>query len=102
MDRIVVPNVNNVIITDDSLIVELDDGRTVSVPLAWYPRLLYSSTEERNIWRLVGKGCGIHWEAIDEDISTESLIAGRPSGESQTSFKKWLKSRKIANRGTEA
>lgn len=91
--KIEVPNVNNVIVTDDSLTVELDDGRTVSVPLAWYPRLLYASTEERNSWRLVGKGAGIHWEAIDEDISAEGLIAGRPSGESQTSFKKWLDSR---------
>ena len=91
--KIEVPNVNNVIVTDDSLTVELDDGRTVSVPLAWYPRLLFASTEERNSWRFVGKGVGIHWEAIDEDISAEGLIAGRPSGESQTSFKKWLDSR---------
>ncbi len=91
--KIEVPNINNVIVTDDSLIVELDDGRTVSVPLAWYPRLLYASMEERNIWRLVGKGEGIHWEAIDEDISAEGLIAGRSSGESQTSFKKWLDTR---------
>ena len=92
--KIEVPNINDVVITDDSLIVELDDGRTVSVPLAWYPRLLHSSVTERKEWRLVGKGCGIHWESIDEDISTEGLIAGRPSGESQTSFKKWLESRK--------
>ena len=91
--KIEVPNINNVLITDDSLVVELDDGRTVSVPLAWYPRLLHASLEERNELRLIGKGCGIHWESIDEDISTEGLIAGRPSGESQTSFKKWLKSR---------
>ena len=91
--KIEVPNINNVIVTDDSLFVELDDGRTVSVPLAWYPRLLYASTVERNNWRLVGKGVGIHWESIDEDISTEGLIAGRSSGESQTSFKKWIKSR---------
>ncbi len=91
--KISVPNINNVIITDDSLTVELDDGRTVSVPLAWYPRLLHASLKERNSWRLMGKGVGIHWESIDEDISTEGLIAGRPSGESQISFKKWLESR---------
>ena len=91
--NIEIPNINNVIVTNDSLTVELDDGRTVSVPLAWYPRLLYASTEERNSWRLVGNGVGIHWEAIDEDISTEGIIAGRPSGESQPSFKKWLDSR---------
>ena len=91
--KIEVPNVNNVIVTDDSLTVELDDGRTVSVPLAWYPRLLYASLEERDSWRLVGKGEGIHWEALDEDISCEGLIAGRSSGENQDSFKKWLDSR---------
>ena len=91
--KIEVPNITDVVVTDDSLTVELDDGRTVSIPLAWYPRLLYASTEERNSWRLVGNGVGIHWEAIDEDISTEGIIAGRPSGESQISFKKWLDSR---------
>ncbi|MDA3939744.1 MAG: DUF2442 domain-containing protein [Spirochaetia bacterium] len=91
--KIEVPNINSVIVTNDSLIVGLIDGRTVSVPLAWYPRLLHASIEERNTWRLVGKGVGIHWEAIDEDISTEGLLAGRPSGESQTSLKKWLASR---------
>ena len=88
--KIEIPDIVNVIVTDDSLTVELEDGRTVSVPLAWYPGLLYASVEERNSWRLVGKGVGIHWDAIDEDISTEGIIAGRPSGESQTSFKKWL------------
>ena len=91
--KIEVPNITDVIVTDDSLTVELDDGRTVSVPLSWYPRLLYAPIEERNSWRLVGNGVGIHWEAIDEDISAEGLIAGRPSGESQASFKKWLDSR---------
>jgi hypothetical protein len=94
--KIEVPNANNVIVTDDTLTVELDDGRTVSVPTAWYPRLVNASKEERNNWRLIGKGRGIHWESIDEDISVEGLLAGRPSGESQSSFKKWLESRKKA------
>jgi hypothetical protein len=58
------PNINNVIVTEDSLTVELDDGRTVSVPLAWFPRLLHASVNERNGWRLMGKGVGIHWESI--------------------------------------
>lgn len=80
-------------ITEDTLSVDLSDGRTISVPLAWYPRLTYASQSEQNNWRLIGKGYGIHWEDLDEDISVEGLLAGRPSGESQTSLKKWLASR---------
>jgi hypothetical protein len=83
----------NVQITDDALIVDLSDGRTVSVPLAWFPRLLHGTLEERNKWRLIGEGEGIHWPDIDEDISVENLILGKPSGESQKSFKKWLEAR---------
>ncbi len=80
-------------VTQDSLHVDLADGRTISVPLAWYPRLLHATGDERKTWRLIGMGRGIHWEAIDEDISVEGLLAGRASGESQASFKKWLTSR---------
>ena len=83
----------NVQITDDALIVDLSDGRTVSVPLAWFPRLLHGTLEERNKWRLIGEGEGIHWLDLDEDISVENLILGKPSGESQKSFKKWLEAR---------
>lgn len=88
-----VPNIENVIITDDTLAVELSDGRTLSVPLAWFPRLLHASQAERANWRLVGRGHGIHWEDLDEDISVEGLLAGKPSGESQSSFQKWLQGR---------
>lgn len=91
--KIAVSAAESVTITDDTLSVELSDGRTISVPLAWFPRLLHATKEERNNWRLIGKGHGIHWEAIDEDISVEGLLAGRPSGESQASFKKWLEGR---------
>ncbi len=83
----------NVSITDDSLIVDLTDGRTISVPLAWYPRLVQGTLQERNNWRWVGKGEGIHWPDLDEDISVEGLILGKPSGESQQSFQRWLKER---------
>jgi len=83
----------NVQVTDDALIVDLSDGRTVSVPLAWFPRLLHGTLEERNKWRLIGEGEGIHWPDLDEDISVENLILGKPSGESQKSFKKWLEAR---------
>lgn len=90
-----VPMAESVTVTEDTLSVDLTDGRTISVPLAWFPRLLYATQEERNNWRLIGKGQGIHWEDIDEDISVEGLLAGRPSGESQTSFKKWLNGRAL-------
>jgi len=80
----------NVKFTEDELVIELEDGRTVSVPLAWYPRLLHGTPKERLGWRLIGKGEGIHWEALDEDISTEQVLAGIASGESQRSLKKWL------------
>ena len=86
----------NVVVTDDSLIVDLIDGRTISVPLVWYPRLVHGTMEERNNWELIGDGEGIHWEEIDEDLSVEGLLAGRPSGESQRSFKRWLENRKAS------
>lgn len=96
------PNALDVKVADETLIVDLSDGRTISVPLAWYPRLLHSTPEERKNWRLIGRGHGIHWEDIDEDISVEGLLAGRPSGESQASFKRWLKVRtsRRTNRST--
>lgn len=96
------PNALDVKVADETLIVDLSDGRTISVPLAWYPRLLHSTPEERKNWRLIGRGHGIHWEDIDEDISVEGLLAGRPSGESQASFKRWLKVRtsRLTNRST--
>jgi len=88
-----IPEALNVSLTDDTLSVDLSDGRSISVPIAWFPRLMNSSEQERNNWRLIGKGHGIHWEDIDEDISVEGLLAGKPSGESQKSFKKWLANR---------
>jgi hypothetical protein len=91
--EIQVPDAESVTVTEDTLSVDLSDGRTISVPLAWFPRLLHASQEERINWRLIGKGQGVHWEDIDEDISVEGLLAGRPSGESQVSFKKWLEGR---------
>lgn len=88
-----VPDAVDVKVTEDTLCVDLIDGRTISVPLGWYPRLEHGKPMERANWRLIGKGQGIHWEDIDEDISIEGLLAGKPSGESQTSFKRWLQSR---------
>lgn len=84
----------NVLFDEDALVVELSDGRTIAAPLAWFPRLAHGSSEERSHWRLTGKGEGIHWPDLDEDISVESLLAGRRSGESQESLRRWLKARK--------
>ncbi len=83
----------SVTVTDDVLAVSLQDGRSIHVPLAWYPRLLYSTAEERADWLLIDDGRGIHWERIDEDISVAGLLAGRPSGESARSFARWLAAR---------
>lgn len=82
-----------VAITDDSLTISLSDGRSVSVPLTWFPRLLHGTPEERNNWRLIGNNEGVHWPDLDEDISVANLLLGQPSGESQASFNKWLKTR---------
>jgi hypothetical protein len=81
-------------VTEDALVVDLVDGRTLSVPLAWYPRLAHGSHAERAHWRLVGEGEGIHWPDLDEDISVEGLLAGRRSGETQASLRRWLENRK--------
>jgi hypothetical protein len=78
---------------EDTLAVELAYGRTIAVPLGWYPRLEHATAEERKAWRLVGGGRGIHWRMIDEDISVGNLLAGQPSAESQSSFKQWLAGR---------
>jgi hypothetical protein len=82
-----------VTVHNDTLSVELTDGRTISTPLAWYPRLVHATAHERGSWRLIGGGRGVHWPEIDEDISVENLLAGQPSMESQSSFKKWLATR---------
>jgi hypothetical protein len=82
-----------VTVTKDALAVDLADGRTVIAPLAWYPRLLHGTSAERRHWRLIGGGEGVHWPDLDEDISVGGLLAGKPSGESQRSFKRWLADR---------
>lgn len=87
-----------VVITEDTLTAELSDGRTISVPLAWYPRLAHGTEQERANWRLVGGGQGIYWPELDEDASVEGLLAGRRSGESRESLRRWLEA-KGAGRG---
>jgi hypothetical protein len=80
-------------LTEDTLVVDLADGRSLSAPLAWYPRLLHGSPVERSNYRLIGGGEGVHWPDLDEDISVEAILAGRSSGESPISFQRWLESR---------
>jgi len=80
-------------VTDDTLSVDLTDGRSLAVPLAWYPRLSHATPAERANWRLIGSGEGIHWPDLDEDVSVEGLLAGRRSGESQESLGRWLAQR---------
>jgi len=70
------PRGDGVRVTDDELIVALKDGRTVSVPLAWFPRLLRATPEQRQRWELMGDGEGIHWPDLDEDVSVEGLLRG--------------------------
>jgi hypothetical protein len=75
---------------DDNLVVELRDGRTISIPVSWYPRLENSSSEERSRWEIFASGSGIRWTDIDEDISIDALLEGRRSAESPSSLKRWL------------
>ena len=89
-----VPNAESVRVDDATLSVNLSDGRFISVPIAWFPRLSHATPEERDRWQLIGKGEGIRWEALDEDVSVEGLLAGRPSAESQASLKRWLEGRR--------
>jgi hypothetical protein len=87
------PLATNISVTDEKLIVDLVDGRSLVVPLSWYPRLLHASPQERQNWQLLGDGYAIEWMDLDEHIGVEGLLAGRPSGESHQSFDGWLATR---------
>ncbi len=80
--------------SDDSFTVYLNDGRHITIPLAWYPRLLAGTKHERENYKLIGGGQGVHWPKLDEDILIEGLLAGRTSKESQSTLKKWLQKRR--------
>jgi len=83
------PNATGVEVSDHDLTVSLSDGRDVTVPLSWYPRLSHATGEHRRVWELVGGGHGIHWPELDEDISVQNLLLGQPSGEGARSFVRW-------------
>jgi hypothetical protein len=80
----------NATVTDDTLSVDLEDGRTVAVPIGWYPRLAHGTDSERGNFEISGAGYGVHWPDLDEDIGVEGLLLGKPSSESPTSFERWL------------
>lgn len=82
-----------VTVSDEALIVDLADGRTITVPIGWYPRLAHATPAERQNFRLIGNNEGIHWLALDEDVSVNNLLSGSPSGESNKSFANWLANR---------
>jgi hypothetical protein len=83
----------DVSVTDDTLAVDLEDGRSISVPIGWYPRLAHGTPEEQKNFRISGAGYGIHWPDLDEDIGVEGLLSGKQSTESSTSFARWLQGR---------
>ncbi len=86
--------VQQVEVTDAALVVQLSDGRQISVPITFYPRLMHGTPEERARWELIGRGTGIHWPELDEDISVESICMGWPSQEGRESLTRWLAERK--------
>jgi hypothetical protein len=89
-----VPRIMTVSIDDEQLTLSLEDGRVVSVPLSWYPRLCYGSPQERQHFQISGAGFGIHWPDLDEDIGVEGILLGKKSMESQASFQQWMEKRK--------
>lgn len=91
--ELALPQAVSAAFADDAIVVTLSDGRAISAPLAWYPRLLNATQVERQDWRLIGDGEGLHWPRLDEDVSVESLLAGRPSTESAQSLARWLAAR---------
>lgn len=87
------PRAVGVVVSEDTLTVDLDDGRTISVPIVWFPRLAYGTAAERANFQIAGAGYGIHWPDLDEDIGVDGLVLGKRSGESSESFERWLQRR---------
>ena len=99
---IAIPKIIGVQVTEDTLMVDLEDGRTIAVPLSWYPRLAYATAEERGNYQIAGAGYGIHWPDLDEDIGVEGLLTGKRSMESAASLQRWLAARgKVAGEEAE-
>ncbi|MFW6089726.1 MAG: DUF2442 domain-containing protein [Gemmatimonadota bacterium] len=90
------PLVVRVDVADEHLRAHLADGRIIAVPLSWYPRLVHASPEERGNYEIGGRGRGIHWPDLDEDVSVENLLEGRRSAESEASLEHWIAGRRRA------
>lgn len=88
------PRAVHVSVTEDTLSVDLEDGRSVSVPIGWYPRLAHGTSAERANVQIAGAGLGFHWPDLDEDIGIEGILLGKQSNESSQSFERWLQARK--------
>lgn len=91
--ELIAARIERVTVTDDTLSADLEDGRTIAVPIGWYPRLAYATADERANFQISGAGYGIHWPDLDEDIGIEGMLLGRKSAESRESFARWLKER---------
>src|SRR5438477_12581543 len=92
--EVTLARVLNIVVTDETLSVDLEDGRTVSVPIGWYPRLAYGTDSERSNFEISGAGHGVHWPELDEDIGVEGVLLGKRSSESLGSFERCLIRRK--------
>jgi hypothetical protein len=88
------PAVVNIAVDDRRLIVDLADGRALSIPVDWYPRLLHATPAERSNWQILGDGYAVEWPELDEHIGVEGLLAGRRSGEGDASLQRWLAARR--------
>ncbi|MGO8747760.1 MAG: DUF2442 domain-containing protein [Thermoguttaceae bacterium] len=88
------PRILRATVSDDTLAVDLEDGRSVSVPIGWYPRLAHGSAGERANFQISGAGYGLHWPDLDEDIGVEGLLLGKKSSENRASFQRWLQRRR--------
>jgi hypothetical protein len=91
---LILPRIISVTVTDDTVSVDLEDGRTIAVPIGWYPRLAHGTPAERAKMQISGAGYGMHWPDLDEDIGIEGLLVGKQSTESAASFARWLQQRK--------
>src|SRR6266540_1555861 len=95
------PRAVRVSVTDDTLTVDLDDGRTIAVPIGWFPRLAYGTAAERANMQIAGAGFGVHWPDLDEDIGVEGLLLGKKSTESSASLARWLEQRRAQQQDVE-
>ena len=94
LETLALNRIIKVTVTNDTLSVDIEDGRTIAVPIGWFPRLAHGTPAELANFQISGSGYGIHWPDLDEDIGIEGLLLGKKSTESPSSLEKWLKKRK--------